>query len=75
MAPTEALSGTLPLRESSRALIGRDSAMRRLHLAIQKRESQLIWGASGTGKTFLIGQLLSGLSDADRPQMPLFAHR
>src|ERR1700722_1196661 len=71
MAPTEALSfalpGTLPpLREWSRALIGRDSAMRRLHLAIQKRESHLIWGASGAGKTFLIQQLLAGLSDADR---------
>ncbi len=68
-ALSDALSGTLSpvwLRESSRALIGRDSAIRRLRLAIQKRQSQLIWGASGAGKTFLIQQLLAGLSDVDR---------
>jgi hypothetical protein len=47
-------------------LIGREAAMRRLRLAIHKRESQLIWGASGTGKTFLVQQVVAGLSDADR---------
>lgn len=40
--------------------------MRRLKLAIGKRQSQLIWGPSGAGKTFLIQELLASLPEADR---------
>jgi hypothetical protein len=51
---------------SPEVLIGREQEMRRLREAIQKRESQLIWGEADVGKTFLVQQVIAGLSDADR---------
>jgi hypothetical protein len=47
-------------------LVGRERALHRLRAAIQKRESQLIWGQSDAGKTFLIRQAIAGLPEADR---------
>ena len=47
-------------------LVGRQQELRRLRTAIQKRESQLIWGRSDAGKTFLIQRVIAGLSEADR---------
>src|ERR1700722_5398384 len=51
---------------SNGVLIGRDGEMRRLRLALQERQSQLIWGPSGAGKTFLIERLRPGLPEAAR---------
>jgi hypothetical protein len=56
-----ATTGVLP-----DALIGRERELHRLRTAIQKRESQLIWGLSDAGKTFLIRQAIAGLPEADR---------
>jgi hypothetical protein len=47
-------------------IVGRELEMRRLRAAIQKRESQLIWGQPDVGKTFLIERVIAGLADADR---------
>ncbi|MGA8142469.1 MAG: ATP-binding protein [Candidatus Acidiferrales bacterium] len=47
-------------------VIGRDAEMRRLRTALRKRESQLLWGPSGTGKTLLIKKTLAELPDAER---------
>jgi hypothetical protein len=57
MAPTGVLSDVL---------VGRERALRRLRTAIQKRESQLIWGQPDAGKTFLIQQAIAGLPEAER---------
>jgi hypothetical protein len=50
----------------SDVLVGREQEIRRLRKAIQKRESQLIWGQSDAGKTFLIRQAIAGLPETDR---------
>ncbi len=51
---------------SSDLVIGREPEMRRLRAAIQNRESQLIWGRSDAGKTFVIQRVIAGLCDAER---------
>src|SRR5271155_2796534 len=56
-----AITGALP-----DLLIGRERELHRLRIAIQKRESQLLWGLSDAGKTFLIRQAIAGLPEADR---------
>lgn len=56
-----AITGVLP-----DALVGRERELHRLRTAIQKRESQLIWGLSDAGKTFLIRQAIAALPEADR---------
>jgi hypothetical protein len=43
--------------------IGRQAELQRLHEAIQKRESLLIWGSADAGKTTLVQQALSELSE------------
>jgi hypothetical protein len=58
---TMAITGVL-----SDALVGRERELYRLRTAIQKRESQLIWGQRDAGKTFLIRQAISGLPEAER---------
>jgi hypothetical protein len=47
-------------------LIGRETEMRNLHTALQKRKSMLIWGAADSGKTFLIANALARLPENDR---------
>jgi hypothetical protein len=47
-------------------LVGRERELHRLRTAIQKRESQLIWGLSDAGKTSLIRQAIAGLPEAAR---------
>jgi hypothetical protein len=47
-------------------LVGRERELHRLCEAIQKRESQLLWGLSDAGKTFLIQHAIAGLPEADR---------
>ncbi|MGB7753772.1 MAG: hypothetical protein WCF88_19625 [Candidatus Acidiferrales bacterium] len=47
-------------------LIGRERELHRLRVAIQKRDSQLLWGLSDAGKTFLIRQAIAGLPEAER---------
>ena len=41
-------------------LIGRQAELRRLQEAIRKRESLLIWGPAGAGKTTLVAHALAG---------------
>jgi hypothetical protein len=52
--------------ELSDALVGRERELYRLRTAIQRRESQLIWGVSDAGKTFLIRQAIAGLPEPER---------
>jgi hypothetical protein len=47
-------------------LIGREAEVRYLHLALRRRQSQLIWGAADSGKTFLIAKTLADLPDKQR---------
>jgi hypothetical protein len=47
-------------------LIGRETEMRRLQIALRKRQSQLIWGAADAGKTLLIKRALLELPEAER---------
>ena len=47
-------------------LVGREAEMRSLRSALRKRQSQLIWGASDSGKTFLITHALAELPEAER---------
>jgi hypothetical protein len=47
-------------------LIGRETEMRRLQIALHKRQSQLIWGASDAGKTLLIKKALLELPEVER---------
>jgi hypothetical protein len=47
-------------------LIGRETEMRQLHAALRKRQSQLIWGASDAGKSFLIAKVLAELPENER---------
>ncbi len=49
-----------------KCLIGRESELRQLHSAFKKRKSQLIWGASHSGKTFLVAKMLSELPEGER---------
>jgi hypothetical protein len=51
---------------SSDVMVGREQEMRRLRTAIQNRESQLIWGRSDAGKTFVMQRVIAGLAEADR---------
>ena len=51
---------------ASGVIVGREPEIRRLRGAIQRRESQLIWGRSHSGKTFLIRRVIAALPDADR---------
>lgn len=43
--------------------LGRDAEVNRLHEAIHKRESVLIWGAAEAGKSTLVSKVVSGLSE------------
>jgi hypothetical protein len=45
---------------------GRRAEIERLRTALRKRESQLIWGATDAGKTWLIENALLELPDAER---------
>jgi hypothetical protein len=47
-------------------LIGRETETRQLHAALRKRQSQLIWGASDAGKSFLIAKVLAELPQNER---------
>jgi hypothetical protein len=47
-------------------LIGRETEMRHLRTALRKRRSQLIWGASHAGKTFLIAKIFAELPGSER---------
>ncbi len=44
----------MPVATSVSSLIGRDSELSRLKSAVHRRESRLIWGPTGAGKTFLV---------------------
>lgn len=46
--------------------IGREAEMRRLQIALRERRSQLIWGATDSGKTSLIEAALSELPEVER---------
>ncbi len=47
-------------------LIGRDVEIRTLRAALRNRQSQLIWGAADSGKTFLISKMLAELPENER---------
>ena len=47
-------------------LIGRETETRQLQAALRKRQSQLIWGASDAGKSFLIAKVLAELPENER---------
>jgi hypothetical protein len=47
-------------------LIGREAETRQLRAAVQERRSQLIWGPSDSGKTFLIANVLGDLPLIER---------
>ncbi len=49
------------VRDSSEEIVGREAEMRRLRAAIRKRESMLILGPAGAGKTFLLRNVLVDL--------------
>jgi len=46
--------------------IGRREELRALRVSIQKRESRLVWGSMDTGKTALVGRVISDLPDSER---------
>ncbi len=48
------------------ALLGREAELRRLQEALRKRQSLLIWGPPGAGKTALVHSLLGALEDEER---------
>ena len=50
----------------SEALVGRREELRALRVAIEKRESRLVWGSMDTGKTALVKRIISGLPAAER---------
>ena len=54
------------LRAELELLVGRELEMRRLQMALRKRQSQLIWGAADAGKTFLIKNAISELPEHER---------
>jgi hypothetical protein len=56
------MPGTVQLE----TLVGRRQELRALRIAIQKRESRLVWGPMDTGKTSLIKAVISELPDAER---------
>jgi hypothetical protein len=47
-------------------LIGRRDELRRLRVAIQKRESRLLWGAADSGKTALLETVIAELTEEER---------
>ncbi len=47
-------------------LVGRREELRALRVAIQKRDSRLVWGPMDSGKTALIKTVISELPDAER---------
>jgi len=47
-------------------MIGRESEMRSLRGALRKRQSRLIWGATDSGKTFLIAKTVAELPESER---------
>jgi hypothetical protein len=47
-------------------LVGRETEMRRLQTALRKHQSQLIWGATDSGKTLLIHSALAELPEVER---------
>jgi hypothetical protein len=47
-------------------LIGREAEVGRLHAALRRRQSQLVWGASDSGKTFMIAGVLAELPEDER---------
>ncbi len=54
------------LRAELDVLVGRELEMRRLRTALRKRQSQLIWGAADSGKTFLIKKSILELPEHER---------
>jgi hypothetical protein len=54
------------VNEPLERLIGRESEMLHLRAALRKRQSQLIWGASDAGKSFLIAKVLAELPENER---------
>jgi len=62
MHPADQTSGALPVPEGGRAeIIGRKAESLRWHQAIRKRESLLICGPAGIGKTALLSKVLAEL--------------
>lgn len=59
-------TGMRPADAVAERLIGREMEMRDLRTALRKRQSQLVWGATDSGKTFLITKMLAELSDDQR---------
>jgi hypothetical protein len=53
-------------RTQIEALVGRKEELRRVHAAIHKRKSLLIWGPTDAGKTALIKKAVCELPDAER---------
>ena len=47
-------------------LVGRKQELQRLHLAVQRRESRLVWGAAHSGKTALVEAMIAELAEDDR---------
>jgi len=47
-------------------LIGRDAEARQLRAAMRESRSQLVWGPSDSGKTFLIANVLGELPESER---------
>src|SRR5580658_5603839 len=53
-------------RTQLEALVGRKEELRRVHAAIHKRKSLLIWGPTDAGKAALIKKAVCELPDAER---------
>jgi hypothetical protein len=47
-------------------LVGRREELRALRIAIQKRQSRLVWGSMDAGKTALVKRVISDLPDDER---------
>jgi len=54
-------------------LVGRREELRVLRVAIQKRESRLLWGSMDTGKTALVKTAISELPDAEQQKCVYWA--
>ena len=66
MAGPAAIREPIVRRTASPCFLGRESELARLDQAIRKRESLLIWGAAGAGKSALVSEAISRLPDRDR---------
>ena len=56
-----------------KTLVGRREELRALRVAIQKRESRLVWGSMDAGKTALVRRVISDLPDAEREKCVYWA--